>query len=274
MAATNTPKLSAFADESSGVFSEQIDAIVRNGFTHMEPRNADGSSVNKQSLDVTRAMKRAADDAGIGFSAVGSGLGKCGVNDDIEVHVEMCKRLVETAHILETPYIRMFSFRIPKGESADDYRQQVMDNFGKLIEVVDGTGVILAHENESGIYGDTGKRCHDLCQAFYDTGSFKNVFDFANFVQVGENPLVDCWPLLKDYTQYFHIKDARAVDGVVVPAGQGDGHVKEILGEAIGKGFDSFLTLEPHLWPKHFEGTDEQRFDLAAQTLVKLVDEL
>ena len=33
----------------------------------------------------------------------------------------------------------------------------------------------------------------------------------------------------------------------MVPAGRGDGHVKEILADLIGGGWKGFLSLEPHL---------------------------
>ncbi len=267
----NMPLLSAFADESSEDFDEQLEAVRRNGITHIELRQVDGIALHNQSLDAIREFKKRADDVGVGFSAAGSGLGKCGLDDDIGGQVRICRHLVDIAHILETPYIRMFSFRIPKERSPESCRQQVIDKMGSLVEAVAGSGVMLAHENEKHIYGETAERCLDLYQTFYGTGVFKGVFDFANFTQAGQVPLTDCWPLLKDYTEYFHIKDARLSDGRVVPPGQGDGGLKEILGEAIGNGFSSFLTLEPHLWPKHFGGTAESRFDLAATALKELL---
>jgi sugar phosphate isomerase/epimerase len=265
------PIISAFADESSGVFDEQLQAVKRNEITHIELRNFDETNVNKTDISTIREIKRRADDAGVVFSAVGSGLGKCKIDDDIEQQKELCKQLIEFAHVLETPYIRMFSFRIPQDQKAADYRDQVMDKMGALVEVASGSGVMLAHENESHIYGETAAGCLDLYKAFYSTGVLKGVFDFANFIQAGEKPLEDCWPLLKPYTEYFHIKDALLADGAVVPAGQGDGHIKEILTDAIAGGFDSYLTLEPHLWPKRFGGTDEYRFDLAASALKDLL---
>jgi len=272
MPENNMPLLSAFADESSQDFDEQLDAVRRNGITHIELRKVDGVPVEKQNLEKIREFKKRAEDVGVGFSAAGSGLGKCGVDDDQEEQVRICRHLIDIAHILETPYIRMFSFRIPKERSPESCRQQVIDQMGSLVEAVAGSGVMLAHENEKHIYGETPERCLDLYETFYGTGAFKGIFDFANFIQAGQDPLADCWPLLKDYTEYFHIKDARLSDGRVVPPGQGDGGLKEILGEAIGNGFCSFLTLEPHLWPKHFGGTAETRFDIAAQALHGLLE--
>lgn len=270
MNSSGNPIISAFADESSQDFGAQLDAVRRNNITHIELRKVEDVPVHKQSLDRLREIKQRADDAGIAFSAVGSGLGKAKL-DEIDDQIAVCRHLVEAARVLETPYIRMFSFHIPKESTPAECRQQVLDNLGALIEVVRGSGVMLAHENENGIYGETAERCLDLYQNFYASGAFKGIFDFANFIQAGQNPLADCWPLLKDYTEYFHIKDARLSDGRVVPPGEGDGSLETILGEAINSGFDSFLTLEPHLWPKFFGGTPESRFDLAATALHSLL---
>ena len=43
----------------------------------------------------------------------------------------------------------------------------------------------------------------------------------------------------------MHIKDSRRSDGVIVPAGEGDGQLSQVLSAFAEK--DMFLTLEPHL---------------------------
>ena len=52
---------------------------------------------------------------------------------------------------------------------------------------------------------------------------------------------------MKPYTVHIHIKDALRDSGTVVPAGQGVGHIAEILKDAYASGYRGFLTLEPHL---------------------------
>ena len=52
--------------------------------------------------------------------------------------------------------------------------------------------------------------------------------------------------LLKDKIHYMHIKDALFADGSVVPAGKGDGKVKEILNAYLARG-GTAMTVEPHL---------------------------
>lgn len=57
---------------------------------------------------------------------------------------------------------------------------------------------------------------------------FKAIFDFANFVQVGQDAL-EAYELLKPYISYVHIKDALFEDGSVVPAGMGDALFYDII---------------------------------------------
>ena len=74
----------------------------------------------------------------------------------------------------------------------------------------------------------------------------RTAFDFANFVEAGEDPL-DNWPLLKPYTVHIHVKDCRKSDGKMVPAGEGNGNIGPILKDAYASGYRGFLTMEPHL---------------------------
>ena len=52
--------------------------------------------------------------------------------------------------------------------------------------------------------------------------------------------------MLKHRIYYMHIKDALFADSSVVPAGKGDGHVKEVLDAFLAQG-GTDLTVEPHL---------------------------
>ncbi len=103
----------------------------------------------------------------------------------------------------------------------------------------------MVHENEKGIFGDTGERCLDLMKSV-NSPKLRTAFDFANFVQVGDDPAKN-WPMLKEYTSHIHIKDAKHGTGEVVPAGQGDGSIGPILKDAYASGYRGFLSMEPHL---------------------------
>jgi sugar phosphate isomerase/epimerase len=200
----------------------------------------------EHSLEEVKEIKRQLDERGFKVSSVGSPLGKIKITDDFAPHLDLFKHTLEIAKILESPFIRIFSFYIPKGEDPASYRDEVIGRLQQFVEVAKGSSVILAHENEKGIYGDTAERCLDILQTL-DCDYVKAVFDPANFVQCGVKTYPEAFSLLKDYVAYLHIKDAVYADGRVVPAGQGDGKVKEILTDLHESGFEGFLSLEPHL---------------------------
>ncbi len=81
-----------------------------------------------------------------------------------------------------------------------------------------------------------------------DDDHVKGIFDFANFVQCNAKVYPDAFELLQDYIVYVHIKDAKHSNHQVVPAGEGDGNIKQVLQDLYDRGYEGFLSLEPHLW--------------------------
>ena len=233
--------LSAFADEASPVFSEQIDALREAGIDRIEIRGVDGTNISQLTDAQVKDVKVRLQDAGISLSAIGSPFGKIALKDDFKAHLENLKRTMDHAAELGASVIRMFSFfNSPEGYKAN--RNQVIDQIGMMLDAADAQGMILAHENEKGIYGDEPERCLELIKTF--GGKLKCAFDPANFIQCGVKP-AEAYALLKEHIFYFHIKDALLADGSVVPAGMGDGSIPEILKDFGGS--ETLLTIEPHL---------------------------
>ena len=237
--------LSGFSDEIAPELDLQLAAIREWGLSHIELRAADGVNVSDFSTEKVKEVKNKLAGAGVSVSSIGSPIGKIGVEEDFAPHLEKLKRTLEIQKELGAPYLRMFSFYIPQGRAPEDFREEVLDRVGRMAEEAAAWDSVLLHENEKGIYGDNAPRCKELLEAFYGP-HFKAVFDFANFVQVGQQTL-PAYELLKPYVEYVHVKDAQWGTGAVVPAGQGDGHVKDILADLIGGGWKGFLSLEPHL---------------------------
>lgn len=237
--------LSGFSDEIAPELDLQLAAIREWGLSHIELRAADGVNVSDFSTEKVKEVKNKLAGAGVSVSSIGSPIGKIGIEEDFAPHLEKLKRTLEIQKELGAPYLRMFSFYIPQGRAPEDFREEVLDRMGRMVEEAAAWDSVLLHENEKGIYGDSAPRCKELLEAFYGP-HFKAVFDFANFVQVGQQTL-PAYELLKPYVEYVHVKDAQWGTGAVVPAGQGDGHVKEILTDLTGGGWKGFLSLEPHL---------------------------
>lgn len=264
--------LSAFADEISPDLGEQLDVLAAAGIAHMELRSVWGSNV--ASLDATQLdrLAGALGAAGVAVSAIGSPVGKSGVHELLAPELERLRRVCGVAERLGARTVRVFSFFIPEGTLPADCRPAVMEKMAALASLAEERGVLLAHENEKGIYGDTPQRCADILGTV-GSPALRAVFDPANFVQCGVAPYTGAYPLLRPWIEYVHVKDALAGSGEVTVAGQGDGEVRDVLGALASSGFSGVLSLEPHLAQSgRFGGfSGPERFGEAAAALRKLL---
>ena len=238
-------KLSSFIDEYSDELDVQIEALKRYGIEYVELRHCNGKNVAEFSTEDVLTVKNAFEKAGIKVSAIGSPLGKIAIDGDIEAHLITARRICAMANMLGVKNIRMFSFYLPAGCNPKDYRDQVIANLQSLIDIADEYGVVLCHENEAGIYGESPENCLDLLEHF--GGKLKCVFDMGNFVLDGYEPYPHAFDMLKKHIEYFHIKDAL-YQGAIVPAGLGEARIKDALSDYLASSErDVFVTLEPHL---------------------------
>ena len=237
--------LSAFADEYSSDFPEQLEGMRDYGIDYVEIRGVDGKNVSTLTPCEVKTVKSKLEYYGMGASAIGSPVGKVQLDGDLDAHLDMAKRVFETANELGAGYVRMFSFYAPSGEDILSYKERVFDELMRLSEAAKSHGVVLCHENEAKIYGDVPVRCREICDRF--GGEIKTVFDMGNYVLEGVRPFSEGYDLLKDTIAYFHIKDALAA-GAIVPPGCGEANIKEILAaHAKYSNEDFFVSIEPHL---------------------------
>lgn len=241
--------ISGFADEISSDFDTQLKTVTELGMHYISLRSADGKGIADYSVDEIRTqILPRLQKAGVKVSSIGSPIGKVGIEDEEGFARQLAQlgTLCQICEVLDCRYIRMFSFFIPEGKDPENYRDTVLDKLQKFIDVAKKYNIILIHENEKEIYGDIGSRCLDLMESL-KCPCFKSAFDFANFVQCGEDT-EKCWELLHEYVAYIHIKDAVSTDKENVVCGTGEGKIKELLTRAIkDEGYEGFLTLEPHL---------------------------
>ena len=237
--------ISCFADEIDSSVEKQMALMEELGIGWMEFRSGDGKGVADYTEAEAEALMRRLKGKKIGVSAVGSPIGKISIMDDFEPHLESLAHIAELAKIWNTPYIRCFSFFIPEGEKPEKFRDEVFRRMDRMVELAARKNLVLLHKNEKEIYGDLAPRCLELMEEFGGE-NLKATFDFANFVQCGQDTL-EAWDMLKSHIAYVHVKDALFDGGRVVPVGQGDGNVKEVLTRLDQEGFQGFLSLEPHL---------------------------
>ena len=186
-------KISGFADEIAEDLNKQIEVIKKLGISYIKMRGVNGKPLVEYSLEEVQEIKKQLDRNGIRLSSIGSPIGKINITEDFDVHFELYKKTVEIAKIMETPYIRMFSFFIPSGEEPEIYKNQVFERLKSFVDYAVQEDVILLHENEKEIYGDNAKRCLEIMEQFSGE-HFKAVFDFANFVQCHQDTKARVYP--------------------------------------------------------------------------------
>ncbi len=275
-------KITGFADEIDTDINKQVQLLGKLGITYLEFRSANGKNVADFTIEEAKELKKYLTEHKIQVSAIGSPIGKINITEDFEAHFEVYKRVVEIAKIMETPFIRMFSFFVPEGVAPELYNEEVYSRIERLVDYAKEHNVILLHENEKDIFGEKIQQCVNLMERFYGD-HFKCTFDFANFVQAKQDTL-EAYEQLQSYIEYIHIKDAILENGKVVPAGEGDGKLREILRMLDQRGYSGFLSLEPHLF--EFDGlknleknpgdsllTDgEAAFIVAYQALINILE--
>ena len=192
--------LSGFSDEIAPELDIQLAAIREWGLSHIELRAADGVNVSDFSPEKVKEVKAKLAAAGVSVSSIGSPLGKISIEEDFAPHLEKVKRTLEIQKELGAPYIRMFSFYLPEGQDPARFRGEVLERLHRMVEEAAAWDSVLLHENEKGIYGDNASRCQDLLEQLAGP-HFQAVFDFANFIQVGQETL-PAYGLLKPCLLY------------------------------------------------------------------------
>ena len=235
--------LSAFADEYADDLKAQCEALNDFGIEYIELRGVNGKNVSVLTEGEVKEAKKILDDFDIKVSSIGSPLGKIDINGDLNGHYETAKRVYETANILGTKKVRVFSF-YSKETPFNECKIKIFDALETLLKSAENASLTLCHENEARIYGESPEKCFEIAEYF--GGRIKCVFDMGNFVLDGYEPMA-AYKILFDYIEYFHIKDAFYT-GAIVPAGRGEAKIKEILDDYKSNGKkDAFISLEPHL---------------------------
>ena len=269
-------KLSAFSDEAGSSLKEQISALKRNGISLMELRSIAGKNVAEFTEEEAKAYQKELEENGISVWSIGSPLGKVDIDVDFSEYCEKVRHVCKLANIFKTQRIRMFSFF-----NAYEKEEKVFAYLQEMVKIGKEYGVYMCHENEKDVFGDTAERVLKIMQ---NVDGLKYVYDPANYLQCGQSA-DETLATFHAKTDYFHIKEVIASTGELVPAGYGDGKIKELVAKIDS---EKVLTLEPHLMEfdayKSIDNTEmkhkftfaneQEAFDAAVVALKNILKEL
>ena len=240
-------RISGFADETADDLDEQLDVLESAGIDRLDLRNVRGENLLDLSGERLVDLEATLDARGFTVTSIGSPIGKVGVADPLEPHMERLDRALELADRFDTDRVRVLSYYVPEDDDPADHRAEVLRRTRAAVDRAERADATLVLENEKDIYGDTPGRVRDLLTAV-DSPHLRAVFDPANYLEIGVRPYPDALLQVVEYVDQVHVKDARFGErGGIEPPGEGDGRLPETLAALHDRGFAGPLSLEPHL---------------------------
>ena len=203
--------LSAFADEISPDPREQVETLKASRVRFIEFRSIHKTNCLMLTDEQVKEFKKLIESEGIGLSAIGSPVGKVAIDADFHAHLDKLKRAIELCGVFGTRGVRIFSFYPPGNDPNFDlanwpkYRDEVVRRMGAMADLAASSNVVLFHENEHRIYGDSPERVADIF-AQVKSPALRAAYDAANYTYGNYDPVAG-WEKTKAYTTHFHIKD-------------------------------------------------------------------
>ena len=256
-----------FADEASKSIEGQIEVTKALGWKFIEARQIDGTNLHDVSEEVFEDVCCKLADAGIGVNCFGSCVANWGWEPMDDDHFEQTKKQLERAIVrmkkLNCTMLRGMSFKAQWERPAWDpeVEKHVFSKVNTLVKMCQDAGVEYLHENCNNYGGQSWKHTLKLLE---NVPGLKLIFDTGNPVLNFDRSEGDAlekmqdsfvfYSNVKDFIRYVHIKDGVCTEKKIgfssaryTFAGEGDGKVRQIVGDLLKNGYDGGFSMEPHM---------------------------
>ncbi len=264
------PYFAGITDEAGGDLATQIRATQEIGWQHLELRNVrvnGGQPTNVHDLpeDEFEALVAQISDAGLRVSCFSSAVANWGkpIDEDMRASLAEAERCLPRMKALGTQFVRIMSFRLLEDEAGHTLppdKQLVPERIRRLQELVDlfqSEGLQPVHENCMNYGGMGSPQTLELIEAVpglqlvFDTGNPVFTDDFTRPAPRPKQDALEFYENVRDHIAYVHIKDGiwnpeRKKADFTFP-GDGQGKVREILGDLKARGYDGGISIEPHM---------------------------
>jgi len=254
--------LTGIGDEAANALGGQIKVCRELDWRQIEMRGVEVSGHAKANFhDISEpafdVAVRQLESAGLSVYCFGSTIMNWAkkLEDPFEVTLAEVKRAIQRMTRLGTKYVRIMSFK-----PGDDEYKIPAEVFRRVKDVTNrflDAGLQPVHENCMN-YG--GMSWHHALELLDKCPGLKWVFDTANPILNPDRSKPKPWPRqdpyefwehVREHTLHTHIKDATwnpsKNDADYNWPGEGQGKVREILADAIGRGYEGGLSIEPHM---------------------------
>lgn len=254
--------LMGIADEAGASLDTQIQATRQLGWRYIEARTVEVPGFPKANLhDLPEpAFELAVEKlqaAGLGVYCFGSTIMNWAktIQTPFEVTLAEVRRAIPRMQRLGTRFIRIMSFK--PDDEADTIPPVVFDRVREVTGMFLDAGLQPVHEN---CMNHGGMSPRHALQLLEQVPGLKWVFDTANPIFNPDRSKPRPWPrqdpwefwvAVRDVTVHIHVKDATwnpaKNDADYHWPGEGAGRVRDILRDALARGYDAGISIEPHL---------------------------
>ncbi len=243
-------EVGVFADEIAADFEEQIDLAGRAGASCVELRGGIwGRNVQScTDADVARIQEvLARHEARV--AVIGSPVGKCTLHDEEELatHIEWFDRMCELAHVFETRIIRGFAFWTPSRRAMprpnlDEILPDIASRLEPIARRAIEQDVYFCLECENATCSGSCAEIARIIDAIAPNDNLMVAWDCNNAAAVGEHPLREGYPLVRERIKHVHVKPNRYKN--IDTVGQTDATYKEVFEALLADGYEGVATVE------------------------------
>jgi sugar phosphate isomerase/epimerase len=255
-------KLMGIGDEAANGIDGQIQATKELGWKYIEPRGVEVPGFAKGNFhDIPDAAfdiaVRKLEEAGVQVYCFGSTVMNWAkkISDPFEVTLAEVKRAIPRMKRVGAKYIRVMSFK--PGEEEHAMPTEVFRRVKDVTNMFLDEGIQPVHENCMNYGGMSWQHALELLDK---CPGLKWVFDTANPIFNADRSKQKPWPRqdpwefwehVRDQVVHIHIKDATwnpaKNDADYNWPGEGKGRVRDILKDALARGYDAGISIEPHM---------------------------
>lgn len=250
------------SDEAGRSIATQLAAFKELGWRYIEVRDVEApgwQKANFHDIDESafEAVVTALEKADIEIYCYASTVMNWAktIHTPYEVTVAEVKRIIQRMHRTNTKYVRIMSFK----PADDEFRipRLVFEHVRGVTEMFLDAGIQPLHENCMNYGGMSWQHALELLEK---CPGLKWLFDTGNPVFNPDRSKPKPWPRqdpwefwthIRDFTLHIHIKDAvwdpGKNDAEYRWPGEGAGCVREIIRDAVARGYTGGLSIEPHL---------------------------
>lgn len=254
-----------FTDELSKDFEEAVRICAELRVPYIEPRGMWGTNINRIDLEGAEKMKAVLDRFGVKVGILGSGFGKCGLDNDDEwkEHLTFLERQFRFCDLFGTRLIRGFPFWLPAGgdwdreprPDIDRYLDRIAEKLKVAAAMAEREGIQISLETEPSTFSGSCQETAAIISAV-DSPAFSCCWDVVNSWHFGEPAFPDGYKHIRGKVTHVHVKDA-ALDPGDRGKTKGSTHIDlgdipyhEIFNALIDDGYEGLASVETHLFAK------------------------